>query len=66
MGNSRRKTDFPGGEESIAWFREFIGDTWEKLNHPCSRKVMERAFSYLKSREDAMNPAKKGANISTR
>lgn len=51
------KADFPGGEESIAWFREFIGDTWEKLNHPCSRKVMERAFSYLKSREDAMNPA---------
>lgn len=49
--------DFPDGDDSIAWFREFIGETWEKLNHPCSRKVKERAFSYLRSREEAMNPA---------
>lgn len=49
--------EFPRGEESIAWFREFIGETWEKLNHPCSRKVIERAFFYLGSREEEMNPA---------
>ena len=30
-------TGFPSGEESIAWFREFIGETWEKLNRPSYR-----------------------------
>lgn len=32
------------------------GETWEKLKHPCSHKVIERAFSYLQSREET-NPA---------
>lgn len=41
---------------SVAWFREFIGETWEKLEHPCPRKVIEQAFSYLQSREEAANP----------
>lgn len=49
--------NFPSGKESVEWFREFIGETWEKLGHPCSRKVIERAFSYLYSREKAINPA---------
>ena len=48
---------FPSGEDSVAWFRTFIGETWEKLNHPCSHKVIEQAFCYLKSREEAINPA---------
>lgn len=50
-------TGFSGGRESVAWFRQFIRETWEKLEQPCSRRVIEQAFSYLQSREDAMNPA---------
>lgn len=50
-------TGFPSGEESIAWFREFIGETWEKLNRPCSHKVIKQAFTYLQSREEAMEPS---------
>ncbi|OUP62146.1 hypothetical protein B5F13_14105 [Drancourtella sp. An177] len=48
--------DLPEGEDSVSWFREFLGETWEKLNRPCSRKVMDRAFAYLQSREKALNP----------
>ncbi len=48
---------FPGGEESIAWFRAFVGETWEKLGRPCSREVIERALSCLRSREESIDPA---------
>ncbi len=50
-------TELPSGRESITWFREFIGETWEKLNRPCSKKVIEQAFSYLQTREKAINPS---------
>ena len=46
----------PSGKDSVVWFREFIGETWEKLNHPCSYKVIEQAYSYLQTRERAINP----------
>lgn len=46
----------PSGKDSIAWFRKFIGETWEQLNRPCSHKVIERAFSYLRAREQALKP----------
>ncbi len=46
----------PSGKDSVVWFRQFIGETWEKLNHPCSFQVIEQAFSYLQSREHALNP----------
>lgn len=49
-------TGLPSGKESVAWFRTFIGETWEKLKRPCSHKVIEQAFSYLQSREEAINP----------
>lgn len=42
---------------NTAWFRAFIGEAWEKLWHPCSPKVLEQAFSYLQSREEAANPS---------
>lgn len=42
---------------NVAWFREFLNEAWEKLQHPCSSKVLEQAFSYLQSRENAANPA---------
>ena len=51
------KSGLPGGKESVAWFRAFIGETWGKLGHPCSREVIDQAFSYLQSREDAINPS---------
>lgn len=46
----------PSGKDSIIWFRQFIGETWEKLNRPCSYQVIEQAFSYLQKREQALNP----------
>lgn len=42
---------------SIEWFRAFIGKSWQELNRPCSRRVIDKALSYLQSREDAVNPA---------
>ena len=42
---------------SVEWFREFLGEAWEELGHPCSRRVMELAFSYLRSREEADDPS---------
>ena len=48
---------FTDGWESIAWFRKFIGETWEKLGRPCSRHVIEQAFTCLELREKALNPA---------
>lgn len=38
------------------WFNEFIEDAYERLDHPCSREVAERAFSYLKSRAESEKP----------
>ncbi len=35
---------------NTVWFEEFIGETYEKLNHPCSKKVIKQVFSYLNSR----------------
>ena len=44
------------GEESIAWFREYLAERWESLGHPCPREVLERAFGYLRAREAALAP----------
>ena len=52
-----RETDFPSGLDSVMWFRQFIGETWEKLHHPCSLRVIQQVFSYLQSREKAMKPS---------
>lgn len=45
------------GKDSVAWFRDFVGGGWERLGRPCPHKVIEQAFSYLQSRERAMDPA---------
>lgn len=50
-------TNLPTGGDSVAWFREFIGETWEKLNRPCSRAVIKQALAFLQSREEALNPS---------
>ena len=43
------------GEGSVAWFREFIGSTWEALSHPCSQRVIDQAMRYLEHRSQVMN-----------
>lgn len=34
----------PSGKDSVVWFRQFIGETWKKLNYPCSDQVIEQAI----------------------
>lgn len=38
------------------WFNNFLEDGYVKLNRPCSRKVIEQALVYLKSRAESENP----------
>ncbi len=45
------------GADSIAWFRSFISETWERLGKPCSQNVINRAMEYLADREKNLNPA---------
>lgn len=47
----------PAGGDSVSWFREFIGERWEKLRRPCPREVVERAFAHLRAREEALDPS---------
>ena len=42
----------------MAWFREFIQNTWNTLRRPCSQQVINRALRYLDSREKALDPSK--------
>lgn len=35
----------PSGKDSIVRFRQFIGESWERLNHPCSYKVIEQTLN---------------------
>lgn len=51
------ETSFTNSAESVAWFRGFIAEAWEKQHHPCSEQIIKQAFSYLQSREEAFNPA---------
>lgn len=38
------------------WFKEFIEEAYERLDHSCSHKVIEQALSYLKSRAESEEP----------
>lgn len=44
IGNTKLATG------NTVWFEEFIGEAYEKLNHPCSEKAIKQALSYLKTR----------------
>ena len=44
------------GEASIAWFRDFLGETWEQLGRPCPQAVIDYALSCLRAREEALDP----------
>ena len=39
------------GEGSVGWFCDFIGSTWEMLQQPCSRKVIDQAMRFLEHRK---------------
>lgn len=45
------------GEASIAWFRDFLGETWEQLGRPCPQAVIDYALSCLRAREEALDPS---------
>ena len=49
-------TDLPSGADKARWLVEFIVATWEKADHPCSRRVVERAIAFARSREAAFDP----------
>jgi len=54
------KTDGKGlsdGGGSVAWFRSFIPEAWERLGRPCPRKVVDRAMDWLDDREANLNPS---------
>ena len=41
----------------MKWFGGFLGERWEALGRPCSENVIDRAFSCLRARENAINPS---------
>jgi streptomycin 6-kinase len=46
----------PSGADKARWLSEFIVTTWEELQRPCSRRVVELALSFAESREAAFDP----------
>jgi streptomycin 6-kinase len=47
----------PTGPEKAQWLRDFITITWEQLDRPCSRDVIDRALGYCDERSAAFDPA---------
>ena len=39
----------------IGWFQDFILSTWEKLEQPCSKEIIERALLFLESRRKSLS-----------
>lgn len=44
------------GAEKARWLSGFIAATWEKLDRPCSRSVVERAIAFADKREKTFDP----------
>lgn len=44
------------GADKARWLSGFIAATWEELNWPCSRRVIEYALAFAESREAAFDP----------
>lgn len=42
---------------NAAWFRDFIGETWESLGRPCPEKIVRTALSFVRSLEEHTVPA---------
>ena len=43
----------PTGAEKSRWLADFIIATWEELDHPCSKRVIDHALACAKRRADA-------------
>ena len=48
--------DLPSGAEKARWLSEFISATWDELNEPCSRRVIEHTLAFAEVREAAFDP----------
>jgi streptomycin 6-kinase len=46
----------PSGADKARWLSEFIAATWEEVNRPCSRRVIEQALAFAETREAAFDP----------
>jgi streptomycin 6-kinase len=44
------------GAEKARWLSEFIAETWEELDTPCSQNVVEQALAFAERREAAFDP----------
>ncbi len=52
----RAPAGLPSGADKARWLSEFIAATWEELNRPCSRRVIEQALSFAETRGAAFDP----------
>lgn len=43
------------GTESVAWFQNHLVTSWENLSRPCSKDVIDRGLTCLRSREDDLD-----------
>jgi streptomycin 6-kinase len=48
--------ELPSGAEKARRLADFIGVTWEKLDRPCSERVVEQALSYAAGRAVSFDP----------
>lgn len=46
----------PTGAEKARWLSGFISRTWEELDGPCSRRVVDRALEFAATRHSAFDP----------
>jgi streptomycin 6-kinase len=46
----------PSGADKARWLSGFIAATWEEVNRPCSRRVIEQALAFAETREEAFDP----------
>ena len=44
----------PSGADKARWLSRFIAVTWEEVNRPCSRRVIEQALTFAETREAAV------------
>ena len=50
--------DLPGGDAKAMWLADHITSTWEELDRPCPREVVDRAVTYCDERASAFDPAR--------
>lgn len=45
------------GAEKARWLGDFIAETWEALDRPCSERAVAQGLAYAESRQAAFDPA---------